>query len=452
MKWYKLLKDYETGKAGQLVELDDAAAALLIKAGVIDKDAVDKAKHELEEHLASFQKNLEAACNAAVNKALASVNKGIKVEVISEPIDRDPLKGFKNFGVFALDVKGFGRGQISETMGKYLKYCEEVHGKAPTGQSELIGEDGGVFVMTEIANELWKKAFPESDMTSRVDNRQINGAVIEYPYLVENSRANGSRHGGVTGYWLSEAGQMTGTKATGFKRLGFKLEKLGVLVYTTDELAEDGADTLGQELLNLAPAEIRFMINDAIYNGNGIKKPRGLMQSPALITVTRTTANKVKADDILNMYARFPAWLRNDPSTFWAINQEVEPQLDAMFLPAKNVAGTENVGGWPVYMPPGGLTGQSLGMLKGKPVVPIEFAAALGTTGDIMLCCGSQYRLVTKRGAGGGIQTAQSIHLRFDYNEQAWRFIMRVDGSGMWQSAVTPYKGSNTLSPFVVLS
>ena len=51
-----------------------------------------------------------------------------------------------------------------------------------------------------------------------------------------------------------------------------------------------------------------------------------------------------------------------------------------------------------------------------------------------------------------GIQSAASIHVAFTTAEQAFRFIYRVDGEPLWNSALTPFKGSNTQSPMVALS
>ena len=60
----------------------------------------------------------------------------------------------------------------------------------------------------------------------------------------------------------------------------------------------------------------------------------------------------------------------------------------------------------------------------------------------------SQYLLIDK----GGINAASSIHVRFLYDESVFRFIYRVDGQPIWNKPITPYKGSNTLSPFVALA
>jgi hypothetical protein len=50
-----------------------------------------------------------------------------------------------------------------------------------------------------------------------------------------------------------------------------------------------------------------------------------------------------------------------------------------------------------------------------------------------------------------GVQAAQSTELLFLYDESVFRFIYRCDGQTALASALTPYKGSNTQSPFVAL-
>ena len=125
----------------------------------------------------------------------------------------------------------------------------------------------------------------------------------------------------------------------------------------------------------------------------------------------------------------------------WVYNQDVEPELDNL-----NIA--VGTGGSLVYMPPGGLSDAPYGRIKGRPAFPIEHAKTLGDVGDIMLLDLSQYQMIDK----GGVQSASSIHVRFVQDEQAFRFIWRVDGQPSWQSALTPKNGSNTVSPFVALA
>jgi hypothetical protein len=44
-----------------------------------------------------------------------------------------------------------------------------------------------------------------------------------------------------------------------------------------------------------------------------------------------------------------------------------------------------------------------------------------------------------------------SIHVQFLYDESIFRFVLRLDGQPERASALTPYKGSDTLSHFVAL-
>ena len=61
------------------------------------------------------------------------------------------------------------------------------------------------------------------------------------------------------------------------------------------------------------------------------------------------------------------------------------------------------------------------------------------------------YAMGLRGGVAGGIMTATSPHLRFDFSETAFRFIFEVDGKPWLLSALTPANGTNTLSTHVTL-
>ena len=86
--------------------------------------------------------------------------------------------------------------------------------------------------------------------------------------------------------------------------------------------------------------------------------------------------------------------------------------------------------------------------IKGAPVIEIEQCETLGTVGDIILADWSQYICADK----GDIQEAMSIHVDFVYGQQLFRFTYYFDGQPRWSSPLTPFKGSNTLSPMVTLA
>ena len=134
------------------------------------------------------------------------------------------------------------------------------------------------------------------------------------------------------------------------------------------------------------------------------------------------------------------------PNSIWLINQDCEPQLHAMSL----AVGT---GGVPVYMPAGGIAAAPYSTLFGRPVIPIEQCPVLGDVGDIILGDFSMYKAIDK----GGMQSDVSIHVRFIYDEQVFRFVYRFDGQPVLASAITPYSAgattaTATLSHFVALA
>ena len=86
----------------------------------------------------------------------------------------------------------------------------------------------------------------------------------------------------------------------------------------------------------------------------------------------------------------------------------------------------------------------------GRPVYPIEQCASLGTVGDIIFADFTNGYVVAEK---GGLKTDMSIHLRFDYDESVFRFILRADGQPVRKTALIPYKGSSdTQNHFIALA
>jgi hypothetical protein len=49
------------------------------------------------------------------------------------------------------------------------------------------------------------------------------------------------------------------------------------------------------------------------------------------------------------------------------------------------------------------------------------------------------------------LKIASSMHVRFEYNEMAYRFTYRADGQPERKAPLSPFKGADTLSAFVAL-
>jgi HK97 family phage major capsid protein len=310
---------------------------------------------------------------------------------------------------------------------------------AGTGMNTVNGSDGGFAVPPELAPGLEQGMFAGGEILSRVDARTITGDSISYNVVDETSRVAGSRAGSVQGYWVDQGTAPTASSVK-LARIELKLRKVATLGYMTDELVSDAA-ALGGELESSFVDELIFQVEDAIVEGTGAGQPLGYQNAPCLVTVAKETgqaAATIAVANLSKMWARLPA--RSKANAVWLINVDTEPQLDLLTIPAGTGAVEPR---FVTYAPDGTLN------IKGRPVVRVEYCATLGTLGDIALVDLTRYRLIRK---GSGPETASSMHVRFTQGEQTFKATYRVDGQPVPRSAITPFKGTNTLSPFVVLA
>lgn len=317
------------------------------------------------------------------------------------------------------------------------KVDERLTTRAASGLNESTPSDGGFLVQQDFVTELLKRTYETGILASKVKKIPIstNANGMKINAIDEDSRANGSRWGGVQTYWEGEADEITASKPK-FRQMELSLKKLTGLCYATDELLQDAA-ALEAVIRQAFAEEFGFKIDDAILSGSGEGEPLGILNSGAIVTVAKEASQTdiITVENLIKMWNRL--WSRSRANAVWYINQELEPYLYTL-----------KIGDKPVYIPAGGLSEKPYGTLFGRPVVPIEQCSAAGEVGDIILADIGQYLLIDK----GGIKSASSIHVRFLYDENVFRFIYRVDGKPIWTKPLTPYKGSATVSPFVTLA
>ena len=350
-----------------------------------------------------------------------------------EPEDRSPAKdNEKRFSSFGEQLMAAYRAAMPGG-----KVDERLSTRAASGLNETTPSDGGFLVQQDFVTELLKRTYETGILASKVKKIPIstNANGMKINAIDEDSRANGSRWGGVQTYWEGEADEITASKPK-FRQMELSLKKLTGLCYATDELLQDAA-ALEAVIRQAFAEEFGFKIDDAILSGSGEGEPLGILNSGAIVTVAKEASQTdiITVENLIKMWNRL--WSRSRANAVWYINQELEPYLYTL-----------KIGDKPVYIPAGGLSEKPYGTLFGRPVVPIEQCSAAGEVGDIILADIGQYLLIDK----GGVKSASSIHVRFLYDENVFRFIYRVDGKPIWTKPLTPYKGSATVSPFVTLA
>lgn len=367
--------------------------------------------------------------------------KNARVETVSTELDKKKLTGgFQSLGHFTwCTTKAGPRNDGEPSAVKALKEWDDLRLKAPTGMFEESDPDGGNLVPPGFSNNIYERALEQNQILSYLKTLPISGNTMSLPALKEDSRVNGSRHGGVQAYWTGEADQYQSSKPK-TRRVELKLHKLTVLTPMTEELISDSPFAIENWVGGLVAKEINFKINDAVVNGTGSGMPYGILPAASKIVAAAESgqgANTIVFKNILKMYKRIITGQRG--SLIWLYNQEAEDQLFSLYMPTGTASGTL------IFRPNEAGNGFTL---MGRPAIPIEQCSALGTEGDLIAFAPEGYAAIVK----GGVQSFMSMHLRFDYDELVYKWRFRMDGQPFDQAPLTPFKGSSTVSSIVTLN
>lgn len=405
------------------------AMAVLNKAEAEDRFLSDDEQKEIDGFESEIRSWDESISRAEKMLAIEPEDRNAERPEVKPNPAKDNEKRFNSFGeqLLAAYRAAAPGGRIDERLTT----------RAASGLNETTPSDGGFLVQQDFVTELLKRTYETGILASKVKKIPIstNANGLKINAIDEDSRANGSRWGGVQTYWEGEAEELTASKPK-FRQMELSLKKLTGLCYATDELLQDAA-ALEAVIRQAFAEEFGFKIDDAILTGSGEGEPLGILNGGSIVTIAKEKdqTDIVTVENLIKMWNRL--WSRSRANAVWYINQELEPYLYTL-----------KIGDKPVYIPAGGLSEKPYGTLFGRPVVPLEQCSAAGEVGDIILADVGQYLLIDK----GGIKAASSIHVRFLYDENVFRFIYRVDGKPIWNKPLAPYKGSSTVSPFVTLA
>lgn len=422
----------------QVSALESEYSAVLAASSVAtDPVAHLKAVDAKENELKAVREQL-AAIEALEAKAKANVNRE-SARVIS---DNEAKRPFANLGenlaaiAYAMSPRdafhGLG-GQVDKRLYETL---------TATGASSAVPADGGFAVGTDFSTALLNRAretariFP---LTNQIPIGEGSDS-LELPYIDETSRANGSRFGGVQAYWTGEADSPTAAKP----RLGrheIRLESLKCLAYATERLLRN-APAMATVFENAFASEIAFKLDDAILRGDGVGKPLGFsvqnFNGALMVSVAKKSGQAADTFVIENATSMLSRLYREPGDRIvWLCNPDVIGQFPLM-----------TIGQQPVFLPNNSVAGAiQYGTFLGFPVIPVEQAETLGDKGDVVLANLSKYVTIVK----GGVRAEQSMHVRFIYDEMTFKWSIDVNGQSAIKQPITPFKGSNTLSPFVTV-
>lgn len=337
--------------------------------------------------------------------------------------------GFADIGEFAVAVHGAVRAnQIGGTIDQRLLAA------APDGTHAGGAPDGeGYLLPPQYRDSVWELVNEFDEFGNLIDEEPT--AKREVKLNADETTPWGTS--GIQSYWRAEGSKMDPTKLAGQER-NVPLHELYTLAQATEELLED-APRLNNRLTKKAGQAIAWRKNEAIVEGTGVGQPLGWTKGKSLLIIPKENgqgAKSVNAKNVINMFARLQRIPGDKP--FWLINQDVLPELMVM-----------TIGDKPIWMPPNGLVDAPGGYLLGLPIRFSEFAETLGSQGDVQLISPKGYYGARR---SSGVKFATSIHLFFDYNMQAFRWVFRYGGQPHLSKPIAPNKGEQTRSHFVTLA
>lgn len=322
---------------------------------------------------------------------------------------------------------------VAKSSGPGYRDPRLVAAAATSVTSTSVGVDGGYAVPHEYLAELYTAVHAEPDLLELCDQLFTESNTIDIPVDETSPWSNN----GVQANWIVE-GQAIDQSKVYLQSVSLRLNKLEAIVPVTEEAMTDALG-LGVYLRRRAPGAIRNKVNLALVQGSGVSQPLGILNAHALVVVEKEAAqaaDSIIGANVAKMLQRLPA--SSYASSIWLISPDAVSQLPLLTI---NGAG--------IFVQAAGLPSGAIGLMLGRPVVPHQACAALGDKGDIILADFTQYLAVQKI---GGLREEMSVHLWFDQDVTAFKFILRVAGQPWLSAPIPPRVGTMTQSPFVALA
>jgi HK97 family phage major capsid protein len=341
--------------------------------------------------------------------------------------------------------------------GDHRKFLQDIYHKnrsseAAEAQAKMLGimnsfgsnipSDGGFLVPETLRSELLQVMLETSIVRPRARTVPMDSATVPFPAIDSTTNA-GSVFGGIAFAWAAEGEDLSALEtSTKFMQILLKAAKFAGYTAVPNELFQDSIISMMGLLDSLFPLAAAFQEDIAHFHGNGVGQPLGFLNSgnTAKVAVTAQTAQGASTLVYQNFTKMFSRMLPSSlGKAVWLAHIDTFPELAELAL-------SVGTGGGPMWIT--NMSGDRPMTIFGRPLIFTEKANTLGTEGDVSFVDLGYYLI----GDRMSLTMSTSTHSLFANDKTAVRWISRQDGRPWLKNAITPAKGSNTLTPFVTLS
>lgn len=302
-------------------------------------------------------------------------------------------------------MQGFGDG--------FLKLLQSNGRSVSKALEEATSTAGGFLVPDEFQSSVIMYDAPQAIVWPRANIFNMSTEKLGMPKLSQVSTGTADHFAGVIFEWTDEGGEKQETEPN-FEFLELIVHELSGYTEITDTLIMDSAINIMNFLTKLFRAAYMWITDKIFFDGDGAKKPLGVITDPAVNLINRTNAGDVIWTDMVNINDALPAHF--DAKAIWTISKNVWSRLrnerdnnNAILLHEKYASVEAGV--------PTSILGKDVVFSDNK-------TSALGFKGDVVLGDWQHYYIGNRM----GLRIDSSTHFKFRNNKTAVRIVGRLDG------------------------
>jgi len=392
-------------------------------------------KDEFDKRMAVFEK-------AAIDRKVPSQ------EEIEEEAEHNPLHHgkFKHIQHFMLDLVKDASGVLTDEMADWKKtVAESGHkGAKQLKATQTVGamETGGALMPTGFSTEVFERQMKQSPIMSKALVIPMEQIALDIPYVAGFDESQGFYFGNVKWYWKGEAATMTSTNfETGDVNL--RLNELTGMVTVTKMLLDHSPTSVKAIIDRAFDKSMGRAITRGCIRGTGAGMPQGVFNAVCEVPIDKETGQAADTITYRNLLDMLAVLYSEDggmgDGVFYA-NRTCLPTLGEITI-------SVGTGGKALFLDR--VQDRLVAALLGMPLEFNTMMSAVGDAGDIGIFDWTQY--IIGQWGSGGVESEASIHLYFDTNKVAFRFVTLFDGRCWWPETFKPEYG-DPQSPFVTLA